>query len=218
MNRSEPRRFSRAEIVVHGTFTVLMVAALATAAALYVDAIAQAVGRRPLVSQVHLVSGLLLPLPLALGLLSGALRRDLRSLDRWTSSDRQWLRARDRRSGRIPVDRFNAGQKLNAAFTVGAVLVLLGTGIVMGGLLGNWPDDARTGATWVHDWTAFGLAVAVVGHVWFALRYGRGDAVYPRADGGSVGGADGEWPGRRRGTDPWLEVGDQPAPRPGRTG
>lgn len=218
MSRSEPRRFSRAEVLVHGAFAVLMLAAMATAAALFVDALAQAVGRRPLVSQVHLVSGLLLPVPFALGLLSGALRRDLRALDRWTPSDRQWLRARDRRSGRIPVRRFNAGQKLNTAFTVGAVLVLLGTGTVMGGLLGNWPDDLRTGATWVHGWTAFGLTVAVVGHVWFALRYGQGDAVYPRADGGPVGGADGERSGRRRGAGPWLEVGDEPAPRPGRTG
>ena len=203
---------------MHGAFAVLALVAMATAAALYLDAVAQLVGRRPLVSRVHLVSGLLMPVPLALGMLSGAFRRDLRRLDRWTPWDREWLRARDRRTGRVPVDRFNAGQKLNAAFSVGAVLVLLGTGTIMGGLLGNWPDDARTGATWVHDWTALGVAVAVVGHVWFVVRYGRGDAVYPRTDGRPVGGTDGERSGRRRGAGAGVEVGDQPAAGPGGPG
>jgi len=54
--------------------------------------------------------------------------------------------------------------------------VLLGTGVVMGSLLWSWPDDLRTGATFVHDWMALGLTVAVLGHVYFVRRYGHGDA------------------------------------------
>ena len=94
-----------------------------------------------------------------------AFRADVARLERWTDSDVEWLRATDRRSGRIPVARFNAGQKLNAALTIGAVVVLLGTGTVMAGWLWSWPTTARTDATWVHDWTAFALTAAVVGHV-----------------------------------------------------
>ena len=75
---------------------------------------------------VHLAAGLLAPIPLALGLLSARFRADVARLERWTDTDVAWLRARDRRSGRIPVDRFNAGQKLNAALTIGAIVVLLG--------------------------------------------------------------------------------------------
>lgn len=182
MSQSDERRFSRAEVMVHGSFAALVLLSLATAAVLYVDALSVAVGRRATVATVHLVCGLLLPVPLALGLLSQAFRADVRQLDRWSDDDRAWLRARDRRSGRLRVVRFNAGQKLNAAFTLGAVLVLLGTGLVMRGVLVSWPDGARTGATLVHDWTAFGLAAAVVGHVGFAARYRRGDALYPRPD------------------------------------
>jgi cytochrome b subunit of formate dehydrogenase len=218
MSRSDGRRFSRAEVAVHAGFSVLVLVAVVTAAALYVDALAQLVGRRALVAQVHLVAGLLIPVPLALGLLSGAVRDDVRRLDRWSAADREWLRAHDRRSGRLQVDRFNAGQKLNAAFTLGAVLVLLGTGTVMGSLLGDWPDRARTGATLVHDWTALGLVVAVVGHLWFVSRYRRGDAVYPRADERAVGGPDGDGTARRRGAGAGVEVGDQPAPGAGRSG
>ena len=37
-----------------------------------------------------------------------------------------------------------------------------------------WPNpfsnDLRTGATFVHDWFAFGIWIAVLGHVYFAIR------------------------------------------------
>jgi formate dehydrogenase subunit gamma len=176
MNRSE-RRFDRAEVVVHATFAVLVLIAVGTAAVLYVDSLSVLVGRRSTMATVHLWAGLLIPVPLALGLLSRQFRADVASLERWGPDDSRWLRSPDRRSGAIPVDRFNAGQKVNAAFTVGAVLVLLGTGTIMGSLIGPWPDDLRTGATFVHDWTAFGLTAAIAGHLWFAARYRRGDAV-----------------------------------------
>jgi formate dehydrogenase subunit gamma len=151
---------------------------IATAAIMWFDALAVAVGRRDLVRTVHLWAGLLAPVPLALGLLSSRFRTDVALLERWSDDDVAWLRARDRRSGRIPVNRFNAGQKLNTALTAGALLVLLGTGTVMAGWLAAWPTQLRTDATWVHDWVAFGLTAAVVGHVYFALRYRRGDATH----------------------------------------
>ena len=49
--------------------------------------------------------------------------------------------------------KFNAGQKLNAAFTLGSILVLFGTGAIMF-FSSAFPDDIRTGATFVHDWLA----------------------------------------------------------------
>ena len=46
---------------------------------------------------------------------------------------------------------------------------MLGTGSIM-----KWfepfPLDWRTGATFVHDWFALGIWIAVVGHILFALR------------------------------------------------
>jgi len=176
MSRSD-RRFDTAEVVVHAVFAALVLVAVVTAAFLYVDSLSVLVGRRSALATVHLWAGLLIPVPLAAGLVSRRFRADVGLLDAWSADDTRWLRSRDRRSGAIPVERFNAGQKLNAAFTVGAVIILLGTGAIMGSLVGAWPDDLRTGATFVHDWTAFGLTAAVAGHVWFAVRYRRGDAV-----------------------------------------
>jgi formate dehydrogenase subunit gamma len=176
---SPERRFSTAEVIVHGAFAALVLVGIATAAIMWVDALAVAVGRRDLVRTLHLWAGLLAPVPLALGLLSSRFRTDVALLERWSDDDVAWLRARDRRSGRIPVHRFNAGQKLNTALTAGALLVLMGTGTVMAGWLAAWPTQLRTDATWVHDWVAFGLTAAVIGHVFFALRYRRGDATHP---------------------------------------
>jgi formate dehydrogenase subunit gamma len=177
--RGTGSRFSKPEVWVHGAFAVLVLVAVVTAAFLFVDVLSQLVGRRELLMRVHVLAGLLCPVPLAVGLVSPAFRRDVARLERFGPVDRTWLRSPARRS--LPVDRFNAGQKLNAAFTVGAVIVLLGTGVVMGSLLWSWPDDLRTGATFVHDWVALGLTVAVVGHLYFVRRYGRGDATGRRA-------------------------------------
>jgi formate dehydrogenase subunit gamma len=121
------------------------------------------------VRAIHVYAGLALPLPALLGLLSGAFRADLRRLNRFLPGDVAWLRDRDRRSGRIAVGKFNAGQKLNAAFTAGAILVMLGTGVMMR-YAEAWPISLRTGATFVHDWLAYAIAVVLLGHLTLAAR------------------------------------------------
>jgi formate dehydrogenase subunit gamma len=162
-------RFSPAERWVHRGTAALLGTCLVTAAFLYVGPLAVLVGRRPLVATVHVWSGYLLPVPLLLGLLSRAVRADLRVLNRWSPADWDWLRSRDRRSGRVRVGKFNAGQKLNAAFIAGAILVMLGTGLVMAHP-DPWPVALRTGATFVHDWLALAVLVVVLGHLAYALN------------------------------------------------
>ena len=64
--------------------------------------------------------------------------------------------------------KFNAGQKLNAAFSVGSIIIMLATGAIM--FFNSWfPDDIRTGATFVHDWLTLAIVVVVVGHTYKAL-------------------------------------------------
>ena len=167
MTPRELVRFGPASRAVHQTTAVLGLICLATAAALYLEPIAEIVGRRALVVQIHVWSGLALPVPVLLGWASRAVRSDYRLLDRWTRVDREWLRRRDRRTAGLPVGKFNAGQKLNASLSTGGGLILLGTGIVL--QYGRrWPLDLRIGATFVHDWTAFAVLLLVVGHIWFA--------------------------------------------------
>lgn len=171
----ELSRFARPERWVHHATAVLFLVCLATAAALYLPLVAQLVGRRQLVVRVHEWSGLAIPLPYLAGLASKAFRLDLRRLNRFGPHDREWLRVRlwRRRPAHLRgperAGKFNAGQKLYASFTAGGTLVMLGTGLLMW-FTGLAPLVWRTGATFVHDWLALAVAVAVTGHIAMALR------------------------------------------------
>lgn len=161
------RRFSRAERMVHRSTGLLMLLCLVTAACLYLGPLAQLVGRRTLMVTVHEWSGIALPLPALLGLLSPAFRADLRRLNRFAPYDRQWLRAalRRTRSPRVrPAGKFNAGQKLYAGWIAGAVLVMMATGLLMW-FMGLLPSVSRTSAIFIHDFLAWAIVIVLAGHV-----------------------------------------------------
>lgn len=170
--RTHPRdldRFTPAERMAHRLVAILMGSCLVTAVILYNGSLMLAVGHRHLVETIHVWSGLALPVPMLVGLVSKAYRVDLRRLNRFTAADWRWLRSRTRRDGTIPVGKFNAGQKVNAWLVVGATGVLLGTGALMywtGLVRLSW----RSGATFVHDWSALALGLLVIGHVVYAFR------------------------------------------------
>lgn len=162
------RRFTRSERWVHRASAALMGVCVFSAACLYVPQLAELVGRRELVVTVHEWSGLLLPVPFLLGLASRAFRADLRRLNRFGPHDAAWLRAALRREHDRRAGKFNAGQKVWAAWLAGAVLVMLGTGLLM------WfthltPLSWRSGSTFVHDWLALALGIVVAGHIGMAV-------------------------------------------------
>lgn len=163
-------RFVRAERWLHWSTATLFLVLLATGMTLYVPALSRLVGRRVLVKDIHVYSGLLLPLPLLLayaGRWRSDVRRDVRRLARWSLDDRRWLTSFGRR-GQQRMGKFNAGQKLNAIFVAGCIPVMLATGVIM-----RWFDPFplawRTGATFVHDWLALTLLAVIVGHILKAL-------------------------------------------------
>jgi formate dehydrogenase subunit gamma len=163
-------RFSPAERALHwATGAAVLICAL-TGLVLYVGSLSSLVGRRNLVKDVHVIAGLAMPVPLIvayLGRWRDAVRVDVRRLARWTQADRRWLWTRGF-EGRERVGKFNAGQKANAAFIAGMIPVMLASGSIM-----RWfepfPLEWRTGATFVHDWTAIATWIIVAGHIVFAL-------------------------------------------------
>jgi formate dehydrogenase subunit gamma len=162
-------RFTRPVRWVHGITGVLLIVCILTAAILYNGSIAVLVGNRYLVEQIHVWCGFALPVPILLGLFSRTYRSDLGRLNRFSPSDWKWLRSSKRRDGDILVGKFNAGQKLNAALSAGAIGVLLGTGIVMY-FTHLTRLSWRSGATFLHDWFALALGLLVVGHIIYALN------------------------------------------------
>ncbi|WP_028809918.1 cytochrome b/b6 domain-containing protein [Streptomyces sp. 351MFTsu5.1] len=169
--RARIRRFGRSQKWVHRTTAALMGVCVATAACLYIPQFAELVGRRELVVRIHECAGLALPVPVLVGLASRAFRADLGFLNRFGPHDRVWLRAalrRDKRRASRPAGKFNAGQKVYAAWIAGASLVMLGTGLLM------WfthltPIQWRTSATFVHDWLALTIGIVLAGHIGMAL-------------------------------------------------
>ncbi|MFE9611377.1 cytochrome b/b6 domain-containing protein [Streptomyces sp. NPDC006012] len=166
------RRFSTAERWVHRATGFLMLLCVASAACLYLGPIAQLVGRRHLMVTVHEWSGILLPAPFLLGLMSADFRADLRRLNRFAVYDRQWLRAVRRRltsPQARPAGKFNAGQKLYASGLAGAVLMMMFTGLLMW-FMGLLPFISRTSAIFVHDCLAWAITAVLLGHMRMAYR------------------------------------------------
>jgi formate dehydrogenase subunit gamma len=162
-------RFDRTERAVHWCGAILFLVLIATGAALYAGPVSTLIGRRTLMKSIHVYAGLLLPIPVLVGLVlrSGAqLRADVGRISRWDAEDRRWWRRGQR--GRARLGKFNPGQKLNASFLGAAIVVMLATGSIM-----RWfepfPDAWRTGATFVHDWFALGVGLAAAGHIALAL-------------------------------------------------
>lgn len=198
------RRFSGPVRWVHRTTAALTLLCVATAACLYVPQLAELVGRRHLVVTVHEWSGLMIPVPLLAGLFARSLRADLGRLNRFGPHDRQWLRAvrrRDHRPESRPAGKFNAGQKLYAAWIAGAVLVMVGTGLLMW-FTGLAPLVWRTAATFVHDWLALAIGIVLGGHMSMALAD-------PEARRGMrTGSVERRW--ARREHPLWREPGERP--------
>jgi len=162
-------RFTPAERWTHRILGLLLGVLIVTAALLYIPDLGGLVGNRQIVRVIHEVAGFAVPIPLVVAVFFRAFREDAGRLNRFRPSDWEWLRSRDRRSGRIRVGKFNAGQKFNAAFTLGAIIVMLLTGAMMF-FSSHFSDSLRTGATFVHDWLALAFVVVVCGHIYMAFN------------------------------------------------
>lgn len=165
-------RFDRVQRAAHWANAVLFGILMVTALPLYFGSLFGIVLPRHTVVEIHLWSGIILPLPIFVSLVGpwgAGMRRDVRRINRWTRDEIHWLRRLGGTSG-ATVDKFNPGQKLNAIFTAGSILVLLVSGSIM-----QWfrffPVSWRTGATFVHDVLAFTVFVVVFGHITFALTH-----------------------------------------------
>jgi formate dehydrogenase subunit gamma len=163
-------RFDVVERLVHWSTAIMVLTLIVTGAILYLPALALRVGDRELVENIHVITGLSLLGPLVLGLAGPWRKRlikDLHRFDRWGACDFDWFKSRARRSG-LPRDKFNGGQKIEAAFLGAAMVAALVTGVIMRFAPSSWITWA-TGATLVHDALFFAIVAAVIAHVAFAL-------------------------------------------------
>jgi formate dehydrogenase subunit gamma len=181
------RRFSRTERLLHWVNALGFLVLLASGLVLYLPSLAVAVGRRPLVKDVHFWSGIGWVAALGLVALLGdrrGLRRTARELDGFTADDLRWLRGRP-----APQGRFNAGQKVNAALTAAFTALFLCSGLLL--WLGERDTRFRFASTVVlHDGLLYASLVLLVGHLYLALIH---PATRHALRGITLGTVDAEW-------------------------
>ena len=161
-------RFSATERAVHWVHAAAFLVLVATGLALYIPALSVAVGRRPLLKDIHVYTAVAWIAALVLVVALGdrrRLRETVRELETFDADDMLWLRRYPR-----PQGRFNAGQKVNAALTA-AFAVLFA---VSGSLLWLGERDHRfqlASTILLHDWLTLISLVLLVGHLYLALIY-----------------------------------------------
>ncbi len=161
------RRFSRTERTLHWVNALGFFVLLGSGLVLYLPSLAIAVGRRPLIKDIHAWSGVGWVCSLVLVALLGdrrGLLRTARELDAFSTEDVNWLRRR-RPSEQ---GRFNAGQKVNAVLNAAFVVLFLVSGLLL--WLGERDTRFRFASTVVlHDGLMYIALMLLVGHLYLAL-------------------------------------------------
>lgn len=152
---------------------VLFVLLVVTGLILYIGPLEAAIGERSLLATIHIYAGVGVLFPFLISLISlpptSQTRLLLRELSRWNDADRAWMEAFPSVKG-PKAARFNAGQKIYANFNLGALVVMVGTGLIMGAYI-PLSIGLRQGATFVHDIGAFALTFFFLGHLYMALTH-----------------------------------------------
>ena len=164
-------RFDVVERTAHWLNAVLFTVLIATAIPLYFGSFFGLVLPRFTVEQIHLWTGIALPVPLVIAVLGRwgrSMRRDVRRVNYWTRDEIDWLKSLGR--SRLEADKFNPGQKLNTIFVGASILILLGSGVVLK-WFAYFPASWREGSTLVHDVFSFAIVAVIVGHIIMALTH-----------------------------------------------
>jgi formate dehydrogenase subunit gamma len=160
------RRFGPTERALHWVHASGFLAMLATGLILYVPALSEAIARRNLVKNLHLLSAVVWALAIALVLVLGDRRRlaaDWGELETIDADDRRWLLGR-----RAPQGRFNAGQKVNALLTAAFAILF----VVSGFFLWLGERDHRfllDGTGTVHETLMLVSVGLLAGHLYLAV-------------------------------------------------
>jgi formate dehydrogenase subunit gamma len=188
-------RFGRTERAAHWLLAATFFVMLGSGLALYLPSLSNIVAR-PTAKAWHLWSAAALGIGIVLLVALGnrrALARTARDLERLDGDDARWLGGGPRRfvtgEPAPPQGRFNAGQKLNAAITLGLMVVMAVTGLLL------WYGEQDTtyryaGTVYVHDWGTFILMLLVAGHIYLAVLH---PATRHALRGMTLGDVDRDW-------------------------
>jgi formate dehydrogenase subunit gamma len=161
------KRFTFTERLLHWVHASAFFVLLGSGLILYLPALSDAVGRRPLIKDIHFWTGISWAGALVLIAVFGnrrALLGAAREIDLFDRDDLRFLRGQLNR----PQGRFNAGQKLNAIVTAAFAVLFFASGLLL--WMGERNTDIRlAGTLYLHDALMYVSLVIVVGHLYLAL-------------------------------------------------
>jgi formate dehydrogenase subunit gamma len=160
-------RFTLTERLLHWVHASAFFVLLGSGLVLYLPSLSAAVGRRPLLKDIHFWTGIswagAILLVVALGN-RRAILRAAREIERFDRDDRSFLAG----NIRAPQGRFNAGQKLNAIVTAAFAVLFFASGMLL--WYGERDTRFRLGGTaFLHDALMYLSVVIVVGHLYLSL-------------------------------------------------
>ena len=160
-------RFTRTERTLHWVHASAFLILLGSGLCLYLPSLAEAVGRRPLLKNIHVYTAVAWVIALALVVAFGdrrSLRATARDIDLFDADDRKWLRGRRP----APQGRLNAGQKVNAIITAAFAVLFSVTGFFL------WYGERNTRFRFaqtilIHDWLMYVSFFLFLGHLYLAV-------------------------------------------------
>lgn len=168
-------RFNRTERLVHWVQASAFLILLATGLMISVSALATVIGHRALLREIHLVTAFFFVFGPAIVVLAGntrSIREDMRAVDEWTGDDIRWLAhpTVEPDDYSPPPGRYNAGQKLNAIFTVYATLAFAATGLILWQNR-RFPFQLVSQANAIHTYLAYFAMAVFLGHLFLSTVY-----------------------------------------------
>lgn len=168
-------RFSRTERVAHWVQALSFLTLLATGFLISINVLAEVVGHRALWREVHLWAAFLFVFGPTLVALAGnraAVATTIREVDEWTDDDITWLAhpSVDPSFTTPPQERFNAGQKLNAIFTLYSTFAFALTGLILWQNR-RFPFSVVQQANTIHTMLAYLAFAVVIGHIYLATLH-----------------------------------------------
>lgn len=161
------QRFTLTERLLHWIHASAFFVLLGSGLVLYIPTFSTAVGRRPLIKDIHFWTGISWAGAILLVSVLGnrrALAATIREIDLFDRDDAQFLTGRTF----TPQGRFNAGQKINAILTAAFAVLFFVSGLLL--WYGEQDTSFRLGGTvYLHDALMYVSIVVVVGHLYLAV-------------------------------------------------
>ncbi|GEM_PF-157439 len=165
-------RFNRTQRLVHWVQAITFLILLATGLAIGISGLQGIIGNRALLRETHLIAAFLFVFGPSLVALAGnrrSIKDDASEVDAWTPEDVQWLAHPTTRpeTWTPMVRRYNAGQKLNAIFTVYATLAFGVTGLILWQNR-RFPFGIVSQANVIHTDLAYIALAVFLGHLYLS--------------------------------------------------